>query len=247
MDLNFYPRPPRGGRPLPSTTPASSKNFYPRPPRGGRLFYILCGASLFNISIHALREEGDRLQAVCVPCLSNFYPRPPRGGRPRNGDAPRSDSFISIHALREEGDLAIGVGLFYRKHFYPRPPRGGRLICHSTVATNLEFLSTPSARRATGCYRRRRCVHPISIHALREEGDCFVSGFAGLQGGFLSTPSARRATPLFKRVSHGLRFLSTPSARRATVALRCSHLLCKDFYPRPPRGGRRLCGCRGSL
>ena len=34
-------------------------------------------------------------------------------------------------------------------------------------------------------------------------------------------------------------FLSTPSARRATIPR--PHLLCwhHDFYPRPPRGGRR--------
>ena len=34
--------------------------FYPRPPRGGRLFtpYDVCRCMV--ISIHALREEGDR-------------------------------------------------------------------------------------------------------------------------------------------------------------------------------------------
>ena len=33
-------------------------------------------------------------------------------------------------------------------------------------------------------------------------------------------------------------FLSTPSARRATEALRATRVLCRHFYPRPPRGGR---------
>ena len=33
---NFYPRPPRGGRPTTETVISSISNFYPRPPRGGR-------------------------------------------------------------------------------------------------------------------------------------------------------------------------------------------------------------------
>ena len=38
------------------------------------------------------------------------------------------------------------------------------------------FLSTPSARRATRVDLRRPQMHPISIHALREEGDatCWI-------------------------------------------------------------------------
>ena len=37
-----------------------------------------------------------------------------------------------------------------------------------------EFLSTPSARRATSCLCDVICVKIISIHALREEGDSVV-------------------------------------------------------------------------
>ena len=80
--LYFYPRPPRGGRPLSrprSRTPTSTflptpsarratytlrdmgydpYDFYPRPPRGGR-----------------------RQRATRSPSPRYFYPRPPRGGR----------------------------------------------------------------------------------------------------------------------------------------------------------------------
>ena len=35
-----------------------------------------------NISIHALREEGDTSTALLCQSNRNFYPRPPRGGRP---------------------------------------------------------------------------------------------------------------------------------------------------------------------
>ena len=34
-------------------------NFYPRPPRGGRRFFARWAGLCKNISIHALREEGD--------------------------------------------------------------------------------------------------------------------------------------------------------------------------------------------
>ena len=33
----FYPRPPRGGRPIQTKKQLTTINFYPRPPRGGRL------------------------------------------------------------------------------------------------------------------------------------------------------------------------------------------------------------------
>ena len=39
------------------------------------------------------------------------------------------------------------------------------------LATSVEFLSTPSARRATGCDWLEIIDDVISIHALREEGD----------------------------------------------------------------------------
>ena len=86
---------------------------------------------------------------------------------------------------------------------------------------------------------------------------------------FLSTPSARRATQYWVSEQYTNQFLSTPSARRATEELiykRLSeaisiHALREEgdlplllvwlrrwnFYPRPPRGGRRcgLCMAQG--
>ena len=78
---NFYPRPPRGGRPVNPVLCTSRQNFYPRPPRGGRLVLPCTGGPVQDISIHALREEGDyEAQNQCRP-RTDFYPRPPRGGR----------------------------------------------------------------------------------------------------------------------------------------------------------------------
>ena len=56
---------------------------------------------------------------------------------------------ISIHALREEGDGGRGLVDLRLFDFYPRPPRGGRPVVFSALPALAEFLSTPSARRAT--------------------------------------------------------------------------------------------------
>ena len=56
---------------------------------------------------------------------------------------------LSIHALREEGDR----------------------LNRNSENRFAEFLSTPSARRATDNYIDDREKNVISIHALREEGD----------------------------------------------------------------------------
>ena len=58
-----------------------------------------------RISIHALREEGDRASSSRRCHSMYFYPRPPRGGRRDHPQLPPYYSQISIHALREEGDL----------------------------------------------------------------------------------------------------------------------------------------------
>ena len=59
----------------------------------------------YDISIHALRGEGDWL--LCKTSDSSGY--------------------ISIHALRGEGDRWDGTFRRPAWHFNPRPPRGGRL------------------------------------------------------------------------------------------------------------------------
>ena len=102
---NFYPRPPRGGRPTSTLWSSScSRYFYPRPPRGGRRCRFIQTSAFFSISIHALREEGDRWPRLPTTASGYFYPRPPRGGRPRIRLFHCRPCSISIHALREEGD-----------------------------------------------------------------------------------------------------------------------------------------------
>ena len=123
---DFYPRPPRGGRPG-----KKSPSFWPHKisihalREEGDLADEQI-AAINEISIHALREEGDTATTSPRGSQSYFYPRPPRGGRPDHQDA----------VLR-------------RDNFYPRPPRGGRRAKASCRFIASGFLSTPSARRAT--------------------------------------------------------------------------------------------------
>ena len=144
-------------------------------------------------------------------------------------------------------------------YFYPRPPGGGRHF-NTNVLPEVElFLSTPSGWRATAFTGEKReaaaflstpsgwratstvfCAlldMPISIHALRVEGD---------------TPHIQARV----RVSISIHALRVEGDLKAAIvvdnrlisihALRvegdvCNINLCAyhvDFYPRPPGGGR---------
>ena len=171
----------------------------------------------FEISIHALCEEGDDAGAETDAAQKNFYPRPLRGGRP-----------------------ARPCRTFRPANFYPRPLRGGRLSYEVNTKVGELFLSTPSARRATPGTRtgtrRHKYFYPRPLRGGRRnagqglERPTWYFYPRPLRGGrrrngnvhkrvvqFLSTPSARRATlePL-TFLQRQAQFLSTPSARRAT-------------------------------
>ena len=68
---------------------AQGYHFYPRPPRGGRPLRAPARFTGISISIHALREEGDRPRYPHGPYTGHFYPRPPRGGRPFSLPVPK--------------------------------------------------------------------------------------------------------------------------------------------------------------
>ena len=106
------------------------------------------GAVQRKISIHALREEGDMIPPHPQAPALNFYPRPPRGGRQTGCSQRCRYSKNSILALRE-GDESQHHTVAFPLDFYPRPPRGGRPAGFQQIAV---FCG-------------------ISIHALREEGD----------------------------------------------------------------------------
>ena len=148
-------------------------DFYPRPPRGGRPCRTTTALVTCGISIHALREEGDyasrSLSLSVILFLStpsarratrchlqsgyrrhHFYPRPPRGGRLLQAVLVHNVKDISIHALREEGDDAT-IKVSPRSRQFLSTPSARRATCAGRRRSRLgqKFLSTPSARRAT--------------------------------------------------------------------------------------------------
>ena len=102
--------------------------------------------------------------------------------------------MISIHALREEGDLLkTDLGEHIAEFLSTPSARRATLLRSFGLSGSAQFLSTPSARRATRMTELKDSRFTISIHALREEGD------------------------------QSNRLLLSAS---------------RYFYPRPPRGGR---------
>ena len=236
-------------------------NFYPRPPGGGRLLLRLDMRGDNRISIHALRVEGDilgilasRSHVISIHALRGEGDTAPRAftthcppisihalrvegdsarelSRPLyrdisihalrvEGDRPHPSgghcSPVSIHALRVEGDAdGYGAGCDARR-FYPRPPGGGR-----PARCNQSSWSSS-----------------ISIHALRVEGDIRLLQNDPSPTLFLSTPSGWRATSCTRSKRRFLIFLSTPSGWRATSLLVIVYPPSSHFYPRPPGGGR---------
>ena len=73
----FYPRPPGGGRPVPSVKSFIMYiHFYPRPPGGGRRNTPELSSFMQGISIHALRVEGDRSTRPCGLQIPVFLSTP---------------------------------------------------------------------------------------------------------------------------------------------------------------------------
>mgnify|MGYP007132879779 CR=1 FL=1 len=169
----------------------------------------------------------------------HFYPRPPRGGRRCCFRCFRCFQLISIHALREEGDLWLATHsvrssqflstpsarratLLKSKqktpnfYFYPRPPRGGRRPEKWPGSGRLPI--SIHALREEGDHQLHRCkldAFDISIHALREEGDEPERRRSDGRKRFLSTPSARRATSVCAGDCYRT-VISIHAARRAT-------------------------------
>ena len=214
---NFYPRPPRGGRPnsvcIPpksrqflSTSPARGTTpdryhrfqnqlyFYPRPPRGGRLDADSRQHAHCDISIHVPHEGDDSPSTVMVAVPLVFLSTSPARGTTEDCEAVGIVTIISIHVPREGDDGSTPASIRLTAYFYPRPPRGGRL-CGGDI-------DVPTTR--------------ISIHVPREGDD-----------------RARVHCGHAEKI-----FLSTSPARGTTLLCRDCHARRHDFYPRPPRGGR---------
>ena len=156
-----------------SSMSAPSVDFYPRPPRGGRQAYTVEEAKAIIISIHALREEGDKKSMHRATQQTKFLSTPSarratcwrlnlcqqyhisiHALREEGDSLPSLHQFlrlsISIHALREEGDQEWADKMGIAKKFLSTPSARRATVQTQTAARlGNAFLSTPSARRAT--------------------------------------------------------------------------------------------------
>ena len=110
LRANFYPRPPRGGRPLPFC--GLGKQFvFLSTPSARRTTRGSAGNIQRKrvISIHALREEGDglRQRPEHLPLRISIHALREEGD-PSQDVHQSLRPPISIHALREEGDRGAG-------------------------------------------------------------------------------------------------------------------------------------------
>ena len=263
MKSNFYPRPPGGGRPRPAVgvrrdrlisihalrvegdtrqkeNPCKYALFLSTP-SGWRATgkYKVPTAKAQEISIHALRVEGDapricRLKHLTIsihalrvegdfkterfPVRQRISIHALRVEGDKREAAAKPTPTISIHALRVEGDWLSQTRACCLINFYPRPPGGGRRPFFVVLCFNLcKFLSTPSGWRATFPYW---------------SFDSYVK--------FLSTPSGWRAT---RAVVDILSIIGISIHALRVEGDRCGQgrrRRARNFYPRPPGGGRLM-------
>ena len=121
-----------------------------RPPRGGRHFRRMMMLRDHEISIHALREEGDTSRLTFFLQASKFLSTPSARRATALHPPESASNGISIHALREEGDGPVGAIVGASTAFLSTP--SARRATQGMYKADLllfVFLSTPSARRAT--------------------------------------------------------------------------------------------------
>ena len=101
------------------------------------------------------------------------------------------------------------------------------------------FLSTPSVGRATRPMMWATCGQRNFYPRPLWGGRLMAISITFYQFEFLSTPSGGRATQIVGHQLEITKFLSTPSVGRATQHSRPRLSRVRNFYPRPPWGGRQ--------
>ena len=145
----FYPRPPRGGRPPSAKIKNNCAYFYPRPPRGGRPG----DGSEVTLTLRFLSTPSAR--RATPPKLADmlrvylFLSTPSARRATSYSSYGNTGCKISIHALREEGDNAQDEEVFGYQISIHALREEGDTLSSDWIKEGMEFLSTPSARRAT--------------------------------------------------------------------------------------------------
>ena len=122
---------------------------------GDPLVFAVC-VHFFFISIHALREEGDPTRLMRY-CCSVLFLSTPSVRRATVYESCHCDTRrISIHALREEGDRGRAKKLSPGDIFLSTPSVRRATKDGTMTIMASKFLSTPSVRRATHRTDRHR-------------------------------------------------------------------------------------------
>ena len=212
---NFYPRPPRGGRPRRICNTAGARSFLSTPSARRATATPPIPENSFEFLSTPSARRATRSSRCCAS-TQQFLSTPSARRATVEVAAQSRLQFISIHALREEGDASV-LG---------------------TIVGWVSFLSTPSARRATRARGQVRRPVPISIHALREEGDLPSRQPQTLAPHFYPRPprGGRPAPAPPALPPHNFYPRPPRGGRPASPSL---WTMRANFYPRPPRGGRR--------
>ena len=169
-----------------------------------------------DISIHALREESDKMLDKQIRGL-----------------------IISIHALREESDSPIFLSWLSRWYFNPRSPWGERQPTSKLMpraTPNFNPRSPWGERPPSPNYTKY--IFRISIHALREESDMITLMSGTPRSDFNPrSPWGERPYRFITNCSNTIDFnpRSPWGERRCWKFMICTLV---DFNPRSPWGER---------
>ena len=133
-----------------SSKSSYSENFYPRSPRGERPVCCCCSHQVPQISIHAPREGSDPPPAVKCAIYARISIHAPREGSDADlhPQDPHSAQFLSTLPARG-ATPGSASSKWPPAHFYPRSPRGERRQDKLSILGLALFLSTLPARGAT--------------------------------------------------------------------------------------------------
>ena len=126
---HFYPRPPGGGRPVPSSGLPSTSLFLSTPSGWRATIDNIIFDEFQSISIHALRVEGDIYGGQQCHCLR-----------------------ISIHALRVEGDHTEAAYQLAQYYLFLSTPSGWR----ATAKTDKVFVCFCAKGRRICLFKTRK-------------------------------------------------------------------------------------------
>ena len=215
---DFYPRSPRGERHTACSAAERYTAFLSTLPARGATEVAKDETKNKQISIHAPREGSDGLPPDYTSAPMRISIHAPREGSDVGSGTRTPNTKISIHAPREGSDGLRHGGQQDDRRISIHAPREGSDPMRSRLQRRpFRFLSTLPARGATG-----------------------VAEIIVVLDGFLSTLPARGATDRGGR-HQARRAISIHAPREGSDwQSPADALLWEDFYPRSPRGERRI-------